>query len=71
MVTRTPADVATKPMAVVELQDKISLVNAHILARKTMWADMSENFFHFQLPCVRRHSFVRSGSEGARWDRAP
>ena len=37
-----PADVATKPMAVAELQDKIRLVNAHILARKTRWADISE-----------------------------
>ena len=37
-----PADVATKPLAVAELQDKISLVNAHIVARKPRWADMSE-----------------------------
>ena len=37
-----PADVATKPLVVAELQDKISLVNAHIVARKPRWADMSE-----------------------------
>ena len=37
-----PADVATQPLAVAELQDKISLVNAHIVARKPRWADMSE-----------------------------
>ena len=37
-----PADVATKPLAVAELQDKISLVNAHIVARMPRWADMNE-----------------------------
>ena len=37
-----PVDVASQPLAVAESEDKISLVNAHIVARKPRWADMSE-----------------------------